>query len=250
MLCTRCRHAEALPDGVLCPGCAAPAGFQAPPTGVAPNAWLRSPVGLGRAAAALLGLAAAVDVFALGADYFMYDVTGDPADYASDRGDLAHTLLSVAGGAQGFALIVCGVVYLVWFWRVRVNSEVFNPVGHRMRRGWTLGGWVVPIVNLWYPRRIMVDIWDASSAGNRPEGRALLNAWWALWLVSTAAGQVLYNAYDDADTSAEIHDAMSQVMIADTLDLLAALVAAALVLRVTRMQDRKAHAGPGVAVAV
>ena len=48
MLCTRCHHFEAAPDGVLCAQCAASPGFQAPPPG-APKLWLRSPVGLGRA---------------------------------------------------------------------------------------------------------------------------------------------------------------------------------------------------------
>ncbi|MVO85355.1 DUF4328 domain-containing protein [Streptomyces sp. p1417] len=35
------------------------------------------------------------------------------------------------------ALVANGVVFLVWFHRVRVNAEVFEPCVHRKGRGWT-----------------------------------------------------------------------------------------------------------------
>jgi hypothetical protein len=255
MLCTRCHHAEAVPDGVLCAGCATPTGFAAPPTGATPRIWLRSPVGLGRATAALLGLAAAVDVFALGTDLLMYDVTGDLAGGDTgadvrDRSDLADTLTGVAGAAQGLVLLACAVVFVIWLWRVRLNAEVFAPDGHHKARAWVIAGWVVPLANLWYPRRVVVDIWDASSSGEKPDGHALINVWWTLWLLSLTIGQFLYTPFDVADTSQEIHDSITQVMVADGLDLAAALVAAAVVLRLTRMQDEKAQRGPAVPVTV
>ncbi|MDT0486347.1 DUF4328 domain-containing protein [Streptomyces doebereineriae] len=255
MLCTRCLHAEAAPEGVLCAGCATPTGFAAPPAGAAPKIWLRSPVGLGRATAILLGLAAAVDVFALGADYLMYDVTGDLAGGgigagAGDRADLADRLTAAAGSAQVLVMLACAVVFVIWLWRVRRNAEVFAPDGHHKARAWVIAGWVVPIASLWYPRRVVVDIWDASSTGDKPDGHALINIWWTLWLLSQTIGQVLYTAFDEADTSQRIHDSMTQMMVADGLDLVAALAAAAVVLRLTRMQDEKARQGPPVPVAV
>ncbi|MFJ9006486.1 DUF4328 domain-containing protein [Streptomyces canus] len=254
MLCTRCHDFEAAPDGVLCSQCAAPSGFQAPPAG-SPKIWLRSPVGLSRATALLLGLAAAVDVFALGADFLMYDVTGDLAvgDTGAavlDRADLADKLTAAAGSAQLLVMPACAVVFVIWLWRVRRNAEVFAPDGHHKARAWVIAGWVVPIASLWYPRRVVVDIWDASSTGDKPDGHALINIWWTLWLLSQTIGRVLYTAFDEADTSQEIHDSMTQMMFADGLDLVAALVAAAVVLRLTRMQNEKAHQGPAVPVAV
>ncbi|MEU9174765.1 DUF4328 domain-containing protein [Streptomyces sp. NPDC048420] len=244
MLCTRCHQFEAAPDGVLCAQCAA-----------APQVWLRSPVGLGWATVVLLAVAAAVDLFALGTDLYLYDATGDllasgAGDAVRDRSDLADVLTDVAGVAQGLMLFVCAVVFVIWLWRVRRNAEVFALEGHRKARAWVIAGWVVPIANLWYPRRVVVDIWDASSTGEKPAGHALINAWWTLWLISNTVGQVLYAAFEEADTSREIHDSMTQIMAADALDLVAALLAAALVLRLTRMQDEKARRGPAVPLAV
>ncbi|WP_307082542.1 DUF4328 domain-containing protein [Streptomyces canus] len=255
MLCTRCLHAEAAPDGVLCAGCATAAGFATPPAGVTPKIRLRSPVGLGRATAVLLALAAAVDVFALGADFLMYDVTGDLAvgdtgAAVPDRADLADTLTAAAGSAQVLVLPACAVVFVIWLWRVRLNAEVFAPDGHRKARAWLIAGWVVPIASLWYPRRVVVDIWDASSTGEKPGGHALINVWWTLWLLTNTIGRFLYTAFDEADTSQEIHDSMTQVMFADGVDVVAALFAAGVVLRLTRMQDEKAHQGVAAPAAV
>ncbi|MFF7642352.1 DUF4328 domain-containing protein [Streptomyces canus] len=254
MLCTRCHHFEAAPDGVLCTQCVSSSGFQTPPVGT-PKAWLRSPVGLGRATAILLAVAAAVDLFALGADVLMYDVTGDLAggtagDSVLDRADLADTLTAVAASAQAAVLLACAVVFVIWLWRVRVNAEVFAPGGHSKARGWVIAGWVVPFVSLWYPRRVVLDVWDASSPEGQPRGHALVNVWWTLWLLTNVAGRFLASMAGEADTSQEIHDTMGQMMFADGVDLVAALCAAAVVLRLTRMQDEKARRGPAVPVSV
>ncbi|MHA5052636.1 DUF4328 domain-containing protein [Streptomyces sp. SD15] len=140
-------------------------------------------------------------------------------------------------------LVAAIVVYLIWFQRVRVNAEVFNPFGHSKKRGWAVGGWFVPVVNLWFPRRIMLDIWDASSPAGR--GRhGLVNAWWTLWIISLAADRAGVTAYRKAETAQEIHDAVSQVMFADALDLAAAVLASLVVLRLARMQNEKALRGP------
>ncbi|MEU1041773.1 DUF4328 domain-containing protein [Streptomyces sp. NPDC005907] len=283
MLCTHCRHFAATPGGSLCPNCAAaaapvPAGSHpaagglpvapplgagggppgAPAFGTAPldsphgPAWLRSPVALGNATAALLGLVIATDLFALYADVTMRDVTGRLTDGVTGSGierdaDHADSLYLAAGVAQVAALLATAVVFLVWFRRARVNAEVFDPHGHRKGRGWAGWGWFVPVVNLWIPRRIMVDIWDASSPWPGRAGHGLVNCWWTFWIVALFAKRGGSSAYRRADTAAELHRAVGQVMFADVVDVAAAALAVAVVLRLTRMQDLKARQGPAPA---
>ncbi|MER5194912.1 DUF4328 domain-containing protein [Streptomyces sp. NPDC002755] len=212
---------------------------------------LRSPVMLARAAAALLGLVIAADLFALWADFVMFDVTADIAAGSlgeADRARHADRLFDLAGHAQTVALLACVIVFLCWFHRVRVNAEVFRPDGHSKSRGWAVGAWFTPIVNLWYPRRIALDIWDASSPGTpwgRPRPHGLLNAWWAMWIVSLLADRAGFRSYRKAGTAAEIHDATFQVIFADMADIAAAALAIAFVLRLTGMQNEKALRGPG-----
>ncbi|MGW5125480.1 DUF4328 domain-containing protein [Streptomyces sp. NPDC004069] len=266
MICARCHHFAAVPGGTLCTGCsAAPvppgppnagmppapplAGMPpAPPYAGVPAAWLRSPVGLGRAAAAMLLLAAAADLFAVWTDVVMYDVSGDLMSGAvgadlTRRADDADLFYAVAGVAQLLTLLASCAVFLCWFYRVRVNAEVFDPFGHRMKRGWAIGAWFTPVVSLWFPRRIAVDIWDASSPAAGPRSNALVNTWWTVWVIGLMAGRLAALDYDHAVEADDLHSAAGEMMFSDVLDLVAAVLAVFVVLRLTRMQHEKALRG-------
>ncbi|MGV9246157.1 DUF4328 domain-containing protein [Streptomyces sp. NPDC003710] len=248
MICSRCHRFAAAPGGTLCTQCVTAPEATAQPFAAAPVARLRSPVGLGRATAVLLALVAATDLFAIGADVVMYNVSGDLADGASGdavsrRADRADALYAAAGVVQTVALLACIVVFLCWFYRVRVNAEVLSPSGHTKGRGWAIGGWFTPIVNLWFPRRITLDIWDASSPWGAPRPHGLVNAWWTLWVISLVADRAAFSAYRGADTAPELHSAARQMLISDAVDIAAAALAILVVLRLTRMQHEKALDG-------
>lgn len=67
------------------------------------------------------------------------------------------------------AIAVVGIVFVIWLMRARENAENLSPYPHRRTRGWLFGGWLVPVVNLWFPKQIVDDIWRASSP--RQDGR-------------------------------------------------------------------------------
>ncbi|MFI9826667.1 DUF4328 domain-containing protein [Streptomyces sp. NPDC051913] len=213
---------------------------------IAPAAWLRSPIGLGRAAVAGLGVVVATDLFAIGSGVFVYDVSGDLESGAllDGRAELADRLYSAAGVVQTVALLTTAVLFLCWFHRVRVNAEVFDPYGHDKKRGWAIWGWLVPIVNLWYPRRMTLDIWDASSPWSAPRPHGLVNTWWTFWVIAMGFGRSASTAYRRAESADEIQDAVGQLMLSDAVDVVAAALAMAVVLRLNRMQYEKALAGP------
>ncbi|WP_281156155.1 DUF4328 domain-containing protein [Streptomyces sp. HYC2] len=264
MICARCHHLAAAPGGTLCTSCAALPAPAVPPPAVLPpavppytgrpQAWLRSPVALGRAAAATLLLAAAADLFAVWTDIVMYDVSGDLVNgsVGADvmrRADDADRLYAVAGVTQLVTLLASCVVFLCWFYRVRVNAEVFEPSGHSMKRGWAIGAWFTPVVNLWFPRRIAVDIWEASRPADGPRSNWLVNTWWTLWIIGLMAGRLADTHYNQAVAAKELHQAAGEMMFSDALDVIAAVFAVLVVLRLTRMQHEKALRGPAPAVA-
>ncbi|MEU9388194.1 DUF4328 domain-containing protein, partial [Streptomyces sp. NPDC048279] len=146
-----------------------------------------------------------------------------------------------AAGAQAVSLVSCAVVYLCWFQRVRANAQVFSPAGHRKSPGWAIGGWFVPVVNLWFPRRITLDIWDASSPWGTNRSHALVNAWWTLWLASLFAGRAVTTG--DTGGAAQARDDALAALVSDALDIAAAVLAVLVVVRLTRMQHEKALAG-------
>jgi hypothetical protein len=189
-------------------------------------------VGLGRAVAILLGLVALTDLVAVWADVTMLDVLGRMADGAYGSAveadaDRADQIYAMTGAAQSVTFLATVVVFLVWFHRVRVNAEVFEPFG-----------------NLWFPRRIALDAWDASSPWAKPRSHALVNAWWTFWLIGNAVSQAGTRAYARAEMADELHSATQMVLFADAFEILSAGLAILFVLTLTRMQDDKARSGP------
>lgn len=88
-------------------------------------------------------------------------------------------------GMRLLAFLVTGFVFLRWLWQMRVNAEALAPRGHRMKRGWTTGGWLVPVACFFLPKRIINDIWAASSPPDRPRRTdVLLTSWWLLFVAA------------------------------------------------------------------
>jgi hypothetical protein len=87
----------------------------------------------------------------------------------------------------GLLVVGAGVLFLVWLWQARDNTEAFRGGRHRHEQGWVIGSWICPIVQFWYPLQVVQDVVRASEPADRPgaarsrETRALLYGWWAAW---------------------------------------------------------------------
>ena len=86
--------------------------------------------------------------------------------------------------AADITIIGLSILFVVWFYRARINAER-HGYPQRRARGWAFWGWIVPIVNLWFPFQIMGDIWRAGlPAELRGETAWLPALWWTCWLLS------------------------------------------------------------------
>ncbi|MFJ9345820.1 DUF4328 domain-containing protein [Streptomyces sp. NPDC101237] len=247
MNCARCRHFAAAPGATLCDRCRAapPEPVREPVTGGAPGARPRSPVGLGWAAAVLLGAVVAADLFALWADLRQYDAVGDLVNGEAGaevfrRADSAGRLVALAAEGRSVTMVACVVVYLCWFNRVRANAEIFDPAAQSRAPGWAVGGWFVPVVSLWFPRRITLDIWRAGGPRGTPPPHLLVNVWWTAWLATLLVGRLAQTAYDAAEDAALVRAATGEMLIRDVVDIVAAVLAILVVLRLTRVQHERA----------
>jgi hypothetical protein len=80
--------------------------------------------------------------------------------------------------------IATGLVFLGWLRRARTNAEwLAGPDSQHLSRGWTIGGWFCPVVNLWFPHRVVADIWRAS-APHRPARATLVLPWWLIFVAA------------------------------------------------------------------
>jgi hypothetical protein len=167
---------------------------------------------------------------------------------ADDRADLAAMLSLVA-------IVATGVAFIAWFYRAYVNIERLGACGLRATKGWSIGVWFIPFLNLVRPKQLMDDIWRASdpalpaTEARGWQGRAvpgLLHGWWALFLISGVVSNVAAQMVIDAGSAPERTSAGQISMIADAGIIAAAVLAVLVVRAVTaRQESRAAQVGSG-----
>lgn len=86
---------------------------------------------------------------------------------------LGAIALPSLGGLANFGFIVVVAMFVVWFYRARVNAEG-NGWPQRRSPAWAIAGWIVPVVFLWFPFQIMADIWRAGLPAEARANRAIL----------------------------------------------------------------------------
>ncbi|GAA1905148.1 hypothetical protein GCM10009716_13860 [Streptomyces sodiiphilus] len=160
-------------------------------------------------------------------------------------------------------LVAACCAFLMWFRRVRLNAELFAPRAHRVPRTWLVGGWLVPGLNLYLPRRITEDIWRASRPRS-PDGdepapvrRTVVHLWWVLWAAAFLTGANSMRMYwetqprmgsrlasEAVPAAAPVEGALRHLVVADALLAACSVAAALLVWKLSRMQQRLLLQGP------
>jgi hypothetical protein len=109
----------------------------------------------------------AIQLFSLGSAHWRHSLIDFRLDKAAD-----------------IAIFGLSILFVVWFRRARINAER-HDYRQRRARGWAFWGWIVPIVNIWFPFQIMGDIWRAGLPAQQRRKTAWLPAlWWTCWLLS------------------------------------------------------------------
>ena len=149
---------------------------------------------VGRIAIGLLGASTLTHLLCTWSDWNTYGVvhtylTGGPN---VDDADLnrADSIARITSIPNVIISVAAAVVFVIWLWRARVNSEVFCQADHRRSHGWVLASWFCPGPNLWYPKQIVDDVWLASDQKTpvyaddlrRLRKPFLTNVWWVAWV--------------------------------------------------------------------
>ncbi|MEU5040719.1 DUF4328 domain-containing protein [Streptomyces griseorubiginosus] len=204
---------------------------------------LRPARGSARLAVAGLGLAGAA--WALRAVWQVrLAVAGEPASGPPDQGEGRHRPLNalensyhLVSAAGDLLVLLCAALFIGWLWRMRDNARALSGEPPRYAGIWVYASWIVPIVNLWFPRGIVADIHRRSAPGRKLP--AVVNVWWALWLVGLVTGVGLM--YDDStdEIIARAYHGVTGLLLAD-LAVVGAAVAAVLMVR-TLTDTQHAH---------
>jgi hypothetical protein len=112
----------------------------------------------------------------------------------------AQTGMVLMGGGLLLSLIgqaVAGILVIVWLTRARANADALYVARHGLAAGWAIGGWFIPVGNLFLPVVVVLDVVKASN----PTGQSLPQVWmwWAGWIggsLATPTGIVVMLASD------------------------------------------------------
>ena len=68
--------------------------------------------------------------------------------------------------------------------RVYDNEASVDPSAMRLKRGWVIWGWVVPVVSFWFPKRIVDDLLNAKAKRTNQANPFVkgTGTWWATWI--------------------------------------------------------------------
>ena len=209
--------------------------------------WFSSERAMGVAASILIGLVTVTAWATAWSDLYSYRSL---KKYGDDAGKLAKAdLISGSLGiVAALALLAAAVVFIVWLWRVRWNAEMFCRGEHRFTRGWVLGCWLVPVVNLWYPKQVVDDIVAASDPRTDPlipalkdvPGTRLVWAWWLTWVVGLVTGNIVQRGV--LAGASQLADLRTNVILSSVSALFttgAAALAIILIRRIDELQTQR-----------
>ena len=219
----------------------------------APVAPTRSLFGLGLATQLLLGVQLAVVLAlvlpVLHVNDLVHRAQDNPGSVSLDAARHADNTVSALANLQLILYAATLIVWIFWFYRARVNAETWAPEMQRHGKGWAIGGWFCPIVQLWFPFTIAQDILNGTErkAEDRiyyGSPRPLLIAWWLTLIASFIIGRIA-NSSGDPETLDEItsyvHLTIAQI-IATTV---AAVLAVFVVRQITNAQQTRIGGASG-----
>lgn len=120
---------------------------------------------LGNAASVLVCLTAFGNIAAAAVDWVTYEAVRDHRNgvVSAQQLETVEKLGLLISTPVTLLLIATGVVFIIWTYNARINAERLTPASeHRRSRVWVWLGWFVPVVNLWFPKQVIDDIWRAS----------------------------------------------------------------------------------------
>jgi hypothetical protein len=196
--------------------------------------------GLATALSWLLGMGIAMSGFSAIAlirrGQMIGDLRDDRYSHSYSEMDNADTLVFatyVWGLLLYFAVLV---MLIVWAWRATKNLQGW---GVELERGpgWAIGGWFVPIGNLFIPYQVVRETWmlAPSPDGSLPQERN--GPWfaaWIMWLISGALGwQSFFSSSDD-----DLRTMQASDYLAGVSDIIWIAAAVALIVAVRQISDR------------
>jgi len=172
----------------------------------------------------LMGLLAAISAL-----HFLsaFDLADRAARSALRPGEAAafDALTQTLGRLELAGLILTGIAWFVWLHRSVANARSLG-VQTEATPGWSVGWWFIPFANLVKPYRILRSLFDGLVSGS---GR-IVGFWWGCYLIAGFISE--FAALQRPETLAALRVYAGSFLLADTLRIVAGILAARMVWRI------------------
>ncbi|HKE19890.1 MAG TPA: DUF4328 domain-containing protein [Kofleriaceae bacterium] len=158
--------------------------------------------------------------------------------------DLLQQRASQSDIISFLVLLGCALMFCLWTYRVARNAVALGGQ-LSVSPGSAVGYYFIPIINWWMPYTALAQVWDASDpdprAATRRGSHALLLGWWLAWLVSYGVDLTVLGrgAPESAD---EWANQIALGFLSIGADAIAAVLAIAVIWKLTRRQEERAAA--------
>ncbi len=160
---------------------------------------------------------------------------------------LAHTVVATLGperamtavwgltAATAAGLLLAGIAFVMWTYRVVANARVFAEDEMPFTPSEAAWSWFIPIVNLVRPYQVMRAVErSALPVGGSPS--SLVSSWWAAYLGRLVLQSGVAMATTSMDEGARTAGALASI----AAELVSVGLAVALVLYIERLQSERA----------
>jgi hypothetical protein len=80
-------------------------------------------------------------------------------------------------------MISSWVITSLWLKKLHIAATETNPTAMRLKRPWVFWSWIVPVVSLWFPKRLIEDLLKSEGSD---EAKSLIGkdtlTWWLTWV--------------------------------------------------------------------
>jgi hypothetical protein len=160
-----------------------------------------------------------------------------------------HRQLAVAA-TQTAVFLAAAFFFIRWLHYAYRNLRALGAGNLRYATATAVWSWFVPILNLWRPKQVINDVWRASdpdAPADQSDGRwwetrppVLYAVWWFVWIVLSFAYNADLRLSVRAETLEELQFASLFTTVTDSVSVVGALLALAVVRRTTARQEARA----------
>ncbi len=164
---------------------------------------------------------------------------GNYTDEQLDSNDLRQDIIYIS---QKVVTLILAFLFIMWFRRSYVNAGRISDLRLNHEDSWAIWSFVIPIISWWYPYTMATEIdekmnrfLNLTKPGYLPAAIGwFIGIWWAFFILRNIANLILN--YIEEETIDELIVATRAFLIADVLDILAALVTIMMIIKMSEKE--------------